>query len=507
MRITNKIMQNNNLYNINRNKVLEDKLSTEMSTGKNITRPSDDPVVAIRALRLRTNVSTTTQYYKKNIPDAQSWLETTEDALGSVSAVLTDMVKQAGKGANEDLGSEDLSTIMEQLTALSDELYATGDTDYAGRYIFTGYRTDTSLTFQEESTDVSYKITEQLGLDAFDDVTYVDTKDLFNMNSTTYAASATTEQDISSNVVHRIRLAYEDMDAVTAANPITLKQGSTTYSSADASITTYNSAEEAEAAIAAANKAGTTLVAYSATSGELFVSDDVYTDMMASTDEIQVTYGKTKFADGDFRPEHYYACTTTDADGNTIDYNSEYLTGSQTKQAITYDVGANQSIQVNTTADEVFEPGIRRDVTDLQKALEDLVSIEATQKNLKEALADSTDTTEKAEIQEKLDAANKAYTYLRDNVNTMFGSAITKFQGYLDDTNIAITANGSRSKRLELVETRLSSQKTTFETLQSENEDIDISEASVELKSSELAYEASLMATSRILQTSLLNYL
>ena len=88
MRITNRIMQNNSLFNINGNKVNEDRLSTELATGKSITRPSDDPVVAIRALRLRTNVSTVTQYYKKNAPDADLWLTTTEEALGTLNSVL-----------------------------------------------------------------------------------------------------------------------------------------------------------------------------------------------------------------------------------------------------------------------------------------------------------------------------------------------------------------------------------------------------------------------------------
>ena len=62
MRITNKIMQNNSLTNINNNKVQQDKLSTQMETGKKITRPSDDPVIAIRALRLRSTRSEVTQY-------------------------------------------------------------------------------------------------------------------------------------------------------------------------------------------------------------------------------------------------------------------------------------------------------------------------------------------------------------------------------------------------------------------------------------------------------------
>ena len=65
-------MQRNNLSNINTNKVYQDKLSTQMSTQKKVSRPSDDPVVSIRALRLRSNVTEVTQYYSKNIPDAES---------------------------------------------------------------------------------------------------------------------------------------------------------------------------------------------------------------------------------------------------------------------------------------------------------------------------------------------------------------------------------------------------------------------------------------------------
>ena len=104
MRMTNKIMQNNSLYNINNNKVLQDKLSTMMSTQKKITRPSDDPIIAIRALRLRTSVSELTQYYGKNVPDAESWLEVTEKSLGTVVDVITDLVNQANKAANKEKG-------------------------------------------------------------------------------------------------------------------------------------------------------------------------------------------------------------------------------------------------------------------------------------------------------------------------------------------------------------------------------------------------------------------
>ena len=100
MRITNKIMQKNNLSNINTNKVNMDRISNQQSTDKKINRPSDDPVIAIRALRLRSSVTEVTQYYSKNIPDAQSWLDVTEDALINLSEVLKNLISRCNKGSN-----------------------------------------------------------------------------------------------------------------------------------------------------------------------------------------------------------------------------------------------------------------------------------------------------------------------------------------------------------------------------------------------------------------------
>ena len=177
MRITNKIMQDNSLYNINSNKVSQNNLSTQMSTQKKINRPSEDPVVAIRSLRLRSSVSQISQYYEKNVPDAESWIKVTEDALSTVTEVVTDLVKQATKGANSDLKSDDLDIIIQNMEALEEEVYSTGNVDYAGRFVFTGYRTDTPLTFMKNE-EISYSITEQLYADSIDTVSYVETDDL-----------------------------------------------------------------------------------------------------------------------------------------------------------------------------------------------------------------------------------------------------------------------------------------------------------------------------------------
>ena len=87
MRITNQMMVNSSISNIQGNKSQLNDLSTQLSTQKKINKPSDDPIIAIRALRLRSSLDEVTQYLGKNIPDASSWLSVTHDALDRICII------------------------------------------------------------------------------------------------------------------------------------------------------------------------------------------------------------------------------------------------------------------------------------------------------------------------------------------------------------------------------------------------------------------------------------
>lgn len=515
MRITNKIMQRNNLSNINTNKIYQDTLSTQMSTQKKINRPSDDPVVAIRALRLRSSVTEITQYYSKNIPDAESWLSVTEDSLKNLTDIVTNMISQVTKGSNGDLTTSDRETIIEQLKALRDEVYATGDADYAGRYVFTGYRTDTSLSFPTELEQM-YTITEQLDNSAISTLTKVDTGDLLNINSSNYQNIDVDEQDISSVDVYRIRLAYDNCYGEDDAAP-SIKywedQGDGTYaqqtlSVANGDITVMHSYEDPYAEIAKAGNEN--MIIYVPETGEMLLGADMYDTLMQTKDdpstatneaEIQVTYEKKEWAKGDLRPEHYFYC-----ESEGIEYNASYLTTDAVRQVIEYDVGFNQTIQVNSTADECFQHGLGREVDDLVESLQNVIDIEAVIAKIETELETATGTDAET-LQTQLDAANKALTLAKDKNQKLFEQGITTLQGYLDDANLCITECGTRGSKLTLIKNRMQSQKTTFETLKSENEDVDITEVAIQLTSAELTYEAALMAAGKVMQTTLLNFI
>ncbi|MCR4798390.1 MAG: flagellar biosynthesis protein FlgL, partial [Lachnospiraceae bacterium] len=118
MRITNSMITDNAAGNINGTKVLVDKRNTQMTTQKKISRPSQDPVIAIRSLRLQTSLNKVNQYYEKNIPDAESWMDVTETALTNIKNIVTDMRTLCVNGATGTLTESDRNTILSQLKAL-----------------------------------------------------------------------------------------------------------------------------------------------------------------------------------------------------------------------------------------------------------------------------------------------------------------------------------------------------------------------------------------------------
>lgn len=514
MRITTKVIQNNTLSNINNNKVLQDKLANQMSTEKKINRPSDDPVVAIRALRLRTNVNQVTQYYEKNIPDAESWMQITEDALDGVSDIVKDMIDQCRRGSSEKLSTSDRQVILDALTNLRNEVYNGGDADYAGRSVFTGYRTDMSLRFQESFDDKKYSITEQIDNTKVEKLKYIDTAKLLDINEVNFdgAMSGIQESQVKEYDFYRIRLSYDNLDDTV---PVFTKYDDTVI----ATPTVVSEDDDPSPYINASNNKDD--VYFVKETGELLIGENIYKQLMEFKDdlttsdknegEIRITYEKSEWKKNDLKPEHYFACTDmSDADpANHIIYNDKYLESTEReKQAIEYDVGLNQSIKVNTTADEVFSHDIGRDVDDLVSAMQNVALMEekiAKLKQMKEDNAD--DETKTGIIDNQLDAANKAFILMQEKCTEMFGTGITKMQKHFDKINYAITGLGTRGKTLELIENRLMSQKTSFETLQSENENVDITDVAIQLSGAKLAYEASLMATSKVLQTTLANYI
>ena len=212
MRITSKMMQATSLRNLNINKVLKEKLTNQMSTGKKITRPSDDPVIAIRSLKLNSSLDKIDQYYEKNASDAESWLELTESALSTVNEILTKDIRNNIISAKSSYKTaEDREAVITHLRKAIEEIYSTGNADSGGRSIFTGYRTDMPLSLTAAKNEYN-RITEQFRNDTIDKMTFVFAGDLGTINEGNFQDVDVEKLEISSNEIYRKQLAYGDLD-------------------------------------------------------------------------------------------------------------------------------------------------------------------------------------------------------------------------------------------------------------------------------------------------------
>lgn len=509
MRITNKMMTNNVLHNINNNKNLLSTLENQYSTGKKIQKPSDDPIVAVRALKLRTNLSELNQYVEKNIPDALSWMDTTEGSLEVVNDVLRQMNTYCNQGANDTLTAEDRNSIVTNLEELKQHIYQEGNSNYAGRYVFSGYKTDTPLVFNEATEDYTYQITEPLsGEDIGIEFKIVNNVDInaFDKNDPT-AFDKTMPNQIQ---IYRMRLGYGNLEPGAV---LEYTDGST-----DAEgylVKTVLPITEKAVTDADAYQPGDDEIYFIRETGELIYGEAVY-EKVRKSEHIDVTYTKKSFDTNDLRPEHYFNCTRTSKDGTEVlnyekedlNYNTENTSEVKKGQEIQYEVNFNQKLTVNTQGDEAFTHAIGRAVDDIINAVNDVKETEEKMAEVEKMLEDTNLTSEQRKalegIQEQL---TSEFTLRTDIMQAAFAGGLSDTVAMQDKVNVAMSDLGGRYNRLLLTESRLNDQQVDFEDLLSNNEDVDLVDTIIKYSSAETIYNSSLSAASKLVQTSLLDFL
>lgn len=576
IRITNKMMTNNTLNNVNTNKTLLDKISTQVSTQQKISRASEDPVVAIRALRLKSSLNSLNQYYSKNIPDAESWLDATSTALGNMSKCLDSMLSDTTKISSNQYSLSEKQALLDEFQNLREQIYEEGNADYCGRSILTGYKTNMDLAFKTADTTASYKITESFSGTDVDALEYV--SGCIEVNSSDILSSTATEYDqntIENNSLYRLRLSYGDLTDIPAQG-LTYKSsgklsteltvgisGSTTgYVKATVSVDSmgvvsatvagtatapvggYNATvDDPSAGVITIRDSGGTSVgtldyavdgntvtasktvnitakslddaggsdaAYLNTAaegitfiketGELMLGAGVYQSLQnCGEDAISFTYNKTGFAEGELRPEHYFDCT------NLVS-NAVYV-NQDVSQDIDYVVNFNQTLTVNTEAKNVFDQSIGRDVDDMISALENAIAADTKKAKLDAMLTDSQYSGKTEYIQSLIDACEKEQTYAQNKLQNLAKESITSFKKYGNNITVAITEVGSKESRLTLTKERALKQQTNLKTLSEENIGVELSDVIIAQEEANLAYDAALSATSKIITHSLLDFL
>lgn len=501
MRVTNHMVTSSSLRNMQKSMQRVSKLNEQVITGKKISAPSEDPVVAIRALKLRTTCDQLQQYKSKNVKDALNWLDTTQTSIQNIFDRLDDVYTYCEQGATDTYQTKDRNTIISELYALKDAIYSEGGTTYAGRYLFSGYKTETNLIFQDEEAKkgLSYNITEDINPAKIDVknvvINEIDPGQLDGiLGGNTYTAP-------EARSVYKLRLAYNDLDKT--GNDIQI-----TVTNADGSETTITPTIKQTGDSATYYDVADDGVNYIPETGEIIFGKDIY-NTVKEADNISVNYNKSNFAVGDLRPELYFNCTQHKElpDGTIKD--TDFVV-SEEGQPIKYEVNFKQYVTVNAEGKDLITHDMGNRIEDLATAVQDVLDIENTITKLKDLLEDpqyKDDADAVEQINKMLEGADVELALKRENMQKLFGNNMTNFQNFMEDVSAVQAKVGTTYSKVELIQTRVTEQLADFDDLKSANEDVETEEVAIELYQSELVYESALATTASVIKKTLLDYL
>jgi len=143
MRVTTLMSSRATLRDLNDGLSRLTRLQNQLSSGKQITRPSDDPYGASRALSLRGELGGLDQY-QRNVDDGIGWLNTSDTALGQMSDVLARVRELLVQGSTDTAGPSSRAAIADEIDQLAESVKQEADVQYGGRYVFSGTATDTA---------------------------------------------------------------------------------------------------------------------------------------------------------------------------------------------------------------------------------------------------------------------------------------------------------------------------------------------------------------------------
>ncbi|WP_148630606.1 flagellar hook-associated protein FlgL [Bacillus sp. E214] len=137
MRVTQSMVAANSLRNINKSYGSMAQYLEQLSTGKKITKASDDPVIAQKGMYYRTSLNEVEQY-KRNLSELYLWMDNSEASMdqGNKSFQrIRELMIQAKNDTNE---TADREAIAKEIAQLKEDLVSVANTQVAGRYIFNG---------------------------------------------------------------------------------------------------------------------------------------------------------------------------------------------------------------------------------------------------------------------------------------------------------------------------------------------------------------------------------
>jgi flagellar hook-associated protein 3 FlgL len=201
------MLANNMLRNLSNSYERLGKYQEQLTTGKKITRPSDDPVVAMKGIAYREDLARV-QQYQRNIGEVHNWIDSADDALDKVGLALQRVQELVVQASSDTATPEDRKKIADEIDQIQKHIVDVANTKVGGKYIFngadtknplfTGYPDNTGLglSANANTSDVEIEVFDGIKLDV-----NINGKELF---------TGTTGQDGIVGLLQKIKIDLRD---------------------------------------------------------------------------------------------------------------------------------------------------------------------------------------------------------------------------------------------------------------------------------------------------------
>ncbi|MCY6483656.1 flagellar hook-associated protein FlgL [Clostridium aestuarii] len=142
MRVTNKMLSNSFLNDMRTNLEHMKTLQEQLTSGKQIRKPSDDPFKVARTMQLHTEIDANKQY-NENISDTINWLDTTDTAIGQLGDVVHRVRELLISAGNAGYSKNERRAIKDEINEKIGEFSQIMNTSFDGKYLFGGSRATT----------------------------------------------------------------------------------------------------------------------------------------------------------------------------------------------------------------------------------------------------------------------------------------------------------------------------------------------------------------------------
>jgi len=157
MRITQSMIMNGTQRSINNSYNRMANLQNQLSTGRVINKPSDNPFGAVKAMQYREQLAEV-ERLKANTDVADLWLSTADDTMSTINDRMLRVKELVTWASNDPLNEENRKAIAVELKQIKETIGDLANTKVDGKYLFGGASTDQAPYDRSSGTIVNSDI-------------------------------------------------------------------------------------------------------------------------------------------------------------------------------------------------------------------------------------------------------------------------------------------------------------------------------------------------------------